>query len=168
MHTVRMKSRVSDGKFVISHLLLRYVFFSNLKWWWIFLLTNFHYFLPVHLFFLPLMSVVETSILISLSFEFSMGCKMSLGFNKILEISILLTFAMWLPEAVWWQRVLKKGLLLFIHPIYHSLHKVLLYSTGNYIQYPVIGRNGKEYFKKNVYTCITESLCYTAEIDTTL
>ena len=28
--------------------------------------------------------------------------------------------------------------------------KVLLYSTGNYILYPVINHNGKEY-KKNVY-----------------
>ena len=35
--------------------------------------------------------------------------------------------------------------------------KVLLCSTGNYIQSPVINYNGKEYFKKNVYMCITES-----------
>ena len=27
-------------------------------------------------------------------------------------------------------------------------NKVLLYSIGNYIQYPVINCNGKEYFKK--------------------
>ena len=45
-------------------------------------------------------------------------------------------------------------------------NKVLLYSTGNYIQYPVINHNGKEYEK--VYICITESLCCTAEINTTL
>ena len=32
-----------------------------------------------------------------------------------------------------------------------------------YIQHPVINQNGKEY-EKNVYMCITESLCYTAEI----
>ena len=44
--------------------------------------------------------------------------------------------------------------------------KVLLDSTGNSIQYPVINHNGKEY--KNVYICITESLCCTAEINTTL
>ena len=42
--------------------------------------------------------------------------------------------------------------------------KVLLYSTGNYIQYPVINHNRKEY----IYMCITESLCCTAEINTTL
>ena len=42
------------------------------------------------------------------------------------------------------------------------------YSTGNYIQYPVINHNGKEYLKKNVYMCITESLCCTAELNTTL
>ena len=44
-------------------------------------------------------------------------------------------------------------------------NKVLLYSTGNYIQYPEINHNEKEY-KKNVYICITESLCHTAEINT--
>ena len=32
-------------------------------------------------------------------------------------------------------------------------NKVLLYSTGNYIQYPVINHIGKEY-EKNVYTYI--------------
>ena len=30
-------------------------------------------------------------------------------------------------------------------------NKVLLYSTGNYIQYPVINRNGKEYEKEYIY-----------------
>ena len=29
--------------------------------------------------------------------------------------------------------------------------KVLLYSTGNYIQYPMINRKGKEYKKECVY-----------------
>ena len=47
------------------------------------------------------------------------------------------------------------------------INKVLLYSTGNYIQYPVIFQNGKEYEKEYIYICITESLCCTAEIDTT-
>ena len=45
-------------------------------------------------------------------------------------------------------------------------NKVLLYSTGNYIQSPGINHNRKEY-KKNVYICITESLYCTAEISTT-
>ena len=44
-------------------------------------------------------------------------------------------------------------------------NKVLLYSTGNYIQYPVINHNGKEY-EKGIYICITESLCCTAEMNT--
>ena len=44
--------------------------------------------------------------------------------------------------------------------------KVLLHSTGNYIQYPMINRNGKEYLKY-VYIYITESLCCTAVINTT-
>ena len=39
-------------------------------------------------------------------------------------------------------------------------------STGNYIRYPVINHNGKEYEKK--YICITESFCCTVEISTTL
>ena len=46
--------------------------------------------------------------------------------------------------------------------------KVLLCSTGNYIQSPVINYNGKEYFKKDVYMCITESFCFRAEIGTAM
>ena len=45
-------------------------------------------------------------------------------------------------------------------------NKVLLYSTGNYIQCPVINHNGKEYEKACLDICITESLCCTAEINT--
>ena len=51
---------------------------------------------------------------------------------------------------------------------------VLLYSTGNYIQYPVINHNGKEYEKEYIYIhthtyiCRGESLCCTAEIHTIL
>ena len=30
-------------------------------------------------------------------------------------------------------------------------NEVLLYSTGNYIQYPVINHNGKEYEKEYIY-----------------
>ena len=37
-------------------------------------------------------------------------------------------------------------------------NKVLLYSTGNYIEYSMINHNGKD-----VYMCITESLSSTAE-----
>ena len=33
-------------------------------------------------------------------------------------------------------------------------NKVLLYSTENYIQYPMINHNGKEFLKKNVYICV--------------
>ena len=40
---------------------------------------------------------------------------------------------------------------------------VLLYGTGNYIQYPVINHNGKEYFKNGVYVYITESLVYSRD-----
>jgi len=30
-------------------------------------------------------------------------------------------------------------------------HKVLLYRTGSYVQYPVINHNGKEYEKEYIY-----------------
>ena len=47
---------------------------------------------------------------------------------------------------------------------------VLLYSTGNYTQYPVINHNGKEYEKECEYIYIyiykTESLFYRAEVNT--
>ena len=48
----------------------------------------------------------------------------------------------------------------------------ILYSTGNYIQYPVIKPYEKEYEKDCVCVCVcvcvTESLCYRAVSDTTL
>ena len=43
-------------------------------------------------------------------------------------------------------------------------NEVLLYSTRNYIQYPVINHNGKEYEKRIYIMSITESLSYTVEI----
>ena len=46
-----------------------------------------------------------------------------------------------------------------------------MYSTGNYIQYPVINHNRKECGKKKecvFYISITESLCCASEINTTL
>ena len=46
--------------------------------------------------------------------------------------------------------------------------EVLLYCLGNYIQSPVMEHDGRYYEKKNVYGCITGSLCYIAEIDRTL
>jgi len=40
------------------------------------------------------------------------------------------------------------------------IHKVLLYSTGNYSQYPVIKHNGKEYIKRIcVYACVYVLVC---------
>ena len=38
-------------------------------------------------------------------------------------------------------------------------YKVLLYSTRNCIQYPVINHNGKEHLKNNVYVCICVCVC---------
>ena len=54
---------------------------------------------------------------------------------------------------------------------YKINNKALLYSTENCIQYLIINYNGKEY-KKNIHMCVcvclTESLCYTPEMNTTL
>ena len=33
-------------------------------------------------------------------------------------------------------------------------NKIILYSTGNYIQYPMINHNGKEYEKEYIHVCI--------------
>ena len=72
-----------------------------------------------------------------------------------------------------WEFGISRCKLLFIGWINN---KVLPYSTGNYIQYPVINYNGKEYGKEYVcvyiyiyiYMYISESLCCTAGINTIL
>ena len=74
---------------------------------------------------------------------------------------------LWLPRkgsrgGKEWEFGISRGKLLYIGWINN---KILLYSTGNNIQYPVTNRNGKEY-EKNI--CITESLSCTEEINTTL
>ena len=48
-----------------------------------------------------------------------------------------------------------------------TLKKIILYSTENYIQYPVINHNGKEY-EEECMIRVTESLCCSAEINITL
>ena len=77
-----------------------------------------------------------------------------------------------------WEFGISRCKLLYIEWINN---KVLLYSMGNYSQYPVINHNGKEYEKIYIYihkhthiythicvcVCITESLCCTEEINTT-
>ena len=45
-------------------------------------------------------------------------------------------------------------------------NKALLCKTGNYNQYPEINHSGKEFEKEHIY--ISESLCCTAQINTTL
>ena len=64
-----------------------------------------------------------------------------------------------------WEFGISRCKLLYIEWINN---KVLLYSTGNCIQYSVINRNGKEYEKEYIYIYITESLCCMAEINKTL
>ena len=50
-----------------------------------------------------------------------------------------------------WEFGVRRCKLLYIEWINN---KVLLYSTGNYSQYPVINHNGKEYEKECVYIYI--------------
>ena len=45
---------------------------------------------------------------------------------------------------------------------------VQLYCTGNYTQSLGTQHDGKYHERKNVYICMTGSLCYTAEIDRTV
>ena len=51
--------------------------------------------------------------------------------------------------------------------VYKINNKDLLYSTGNYIQYPVINYNEKNWGKK-VHTGINRSLCCSPETNTIL
>ena len=66
-----------------------------------------------------------------------------------------------------WEFGISRCKLLYIE---WMINKVLLYSRGNSIQYPLINHNEKEWnekeYKKNVYVGIIESLCCTAEINT--
>ena len=57
----------------------------------------------------------------------------------------------------------------YIADLLHIDNKVILYSTGNYIQYPGRNHSRKEY-RKNVPMCRTELLIlrYTAEINVTM
>ena len=64
----------------------------------------------------------------------------------------------WGGRGMDWEFGISRCKLLYIEWINN---KVLLCSTGNYIQYPVINHNGKEYEKE----CIT---LLKAEINTTL
>ena len=44
-----------------------------------------------------------------------------------------------------------------MHTIIYKINKDLLYSTGNYIQYPVITYNGKE--SEEVCVCVCVCVC---------
>ena len=62
-----------------------------------------------------------------------------------------------------WESGISRLKLFYIERINNT---VLLYSTGNYIQYLVINHNGKQH--ENEHTYITESFCCTPETNTTL
>ena len=66
-----------------------------------------------------------------------------------------------------WEFGMSRCKLLYIGRINN---KVLLYSTGNYSQYPVINHHGKEYEKEYIYIYIyiSETRCCTEETNATL
>ena len=87
--------------------------------------------------------------------------------NRLTDIEIRLVVA----KARWGGREMNWGFGISRYKLLHLewiIIKVLLYSTGNCVQSPGTNHNGKEYFKKNVCMHITESLCCTTEISTTL
>ena len=55
-----------------------------------------------------------------------------------------------------WEAAASRCKLLYIERI---KNKVPLYSTGNYIQYPMINHNGKEYIKQCIYMCVCVCAC---------
>ena len=61
----------------------------------------------------------------------------------------------WGGRGMDWEFVISRCKLVYTEWINN---KVLLYSTGNYIQYPVINHNGKEYEKE--YICIRVTMLY--------
>ena len=75
---------------------------------------------------------------------------MNLSTNKLTDIEIKLVFAMGrLGRGMDWK--FETGRCKLCHLEWIN-KKVLLYSTGNYIKYPVINHSGKEYGKVCVYT----------------
>ena len=80
--------------------------------------------------------------------------------NRLTDTENRLWFQ-WGGRGMDWEFGISRCKLLYIGWINY---KVLLYSTGNYIQYPVINHNGKEYEKEYIH--ITELLCCTAEMNT--
>ena len=65
---------------------------------------------------------------------------------------------MWLPRGrdgrggIYWEFAISRHILLYTEWINN---KVLLCSTGNYVQYPMINHNGKEYEKECIYVLLT-------------
>ena len=72
-------------------------------------------------------------------------------------------------ERLYWESGISRCKLVYVEWI---KNKILLYSAGYYIQYPMTNYDGKEYGKELIYThtqiCITEPLCCTEEINTML
>ena len=89
----------------------------------------------------------------------------ALRINHAIENRLMVAKGRGAGEGMEWEAGVSRCKLVYIEWINN---KVLLYSTVNYMQYPVINHDGKEYICTYIYIYITESLCCTAEINTTL
>ena len=92
---------------------------------------------------------------------------LSMKRNRIMDIENRLVVAKGeeVGGGIEWEVGASRCKLLYIEWINN---KVLLYTTENYIQYPMVNHNGKDIKKECIYICINESLCCTAVINTTL
>ena len=72
---------------------------------------------------------------------------------------------MWFPRGLDWEFGVSRCKLFHLEWINNEL---VLYSIGNYVQSLGMEHDVRWYEKKNAYMCMTRSLCFTAEIDTTL
>ena len=81
--------------------------------------------------------------------------------NRIRDIENRLVVAKWEEgrRGLDWEFGIGRWKLVYIEWINN---KVLLYSTGNYIQYPVINHNGKEYEKECIYVYNWVTLLYSS------
>ena len=74
--------------------------------------------------------------------------------NRLTDIENTHVVVKKMRKGMDWEFGVSRCRLLYIYIEWIS-NKVLLYSTGNSIQYPVKNRNGKEYEKEYTYTWYT-------------
>ena len=90
-----------------------------------------------------------------ISYDITYMCNLKYDINQHIS-ETRADSVLWLPrgggrEGKNWELGIRRGKLLYVEWINK---KFLLYSTWNYIQYPVINHNGKEYEKAYIYIYI--------------